>query len=69
MGLIARVEREERFVIAQAGNPIAELRPVLKVKNPSTLLSDPLLRVEEYSHDGSIGRTATEDIDRTVYDI
>jgi len=64
--LIARVERGERIVIARAGKPVAELRPVRKLRTRSVPLDDPLLRVEEYSHDGPIGPTADRDINSTV---
>ena len=67
--LIARVERGERIVIARAGKPVAELRPVRKVKKQTRPLDDPLLRVDEYSYDGPIGSTGNEDIDRTVYGV
>ncbi len=67
--LIARVERGERIVIARAGRPVAELRPPRKAKKRSSPLEDPLLRVDEYSHDGPIGPTANEDIDRTIYGV
>ncbi len=67
--LVARAERGERIVIARAGKPVAELRPVRKVNKRSRLLDDLLLRVEEYSYDGPIGSTANEDIDRTVYGV
>lgn len=33
--LIARVERGERIVIARAGVPVAQLRPVRKAKKPA----------------------------------
>ena len=64
--LIARIERGERIVIARAGEPVAELRPVRKMKRRSIPLHDPLLRVDEYSYDGPIGPTANRDIDGTV---
>jgi prevent-host-death family protein len=64
--LIARVERGERIVIARAGKPVAELRPVRKVKRRSIPPDDPLLRVDEYSYDGPIGPTTNWDIDSTV---
>jgi prevent-host-death family protein len=64
--LIARVERGERIVIARAGKPVAELRPVRKMKKRSIPLDDPLLRVDEYSYDGPIGPTTNRDIDSTV---
>ncbi len=67
--LIARAERGERIVIARAGMPVAELRPVRKAKKRSRPLDDPLLRVEEYSYGGPIGPTTNEDIGRTVYGI
>jgi prevent-host-death family protein len=67
--LITRVERGERIVIARAGKPVAELRPVRKMKKRSILLGDPLLRVDEYSYDGPIGATTSRDIDSTVYDV
>lgn len=46
--LIARVGRGARFVIARAGKPVAELRPVRKMKKRFIPLDDPLLRVDEY---------------------
>jgi prevent-host-death family protein len=64
--LIARVERGERIVIARAGKPVVELRPVRKMKKRSIPLDDPLLRVDEYSYDGPIGPTTNRDIDCTV---
>jgi len=64
--LVARVERGERIVIARAGKPVAELRPVRNVRKRSVQLDDPLLRVEEYSYDGPIGPTTDRDIDNTV---
>jgi prevent-host-death family protein len=64
--LIARVERGERIVIVRAGGPVAELRPVRKMKKRSIPLDDPLLRVDEYSYDGPIGPTINRDIDSTV---
>jgi prevent-host-death family protein len=67
--LIARVERGERIVIARAGMPVAELRPVRNAKKRSRPLDDPLLRVEEYCYDGPIAPTTNEDIDRAVYGI
>jgi prevent-host-death family protein len=65
--LIARVVRGERIVIARAGKPVAELRPVLKVRPRSVQLDDPLLRVEEYTYGGPISPTTNRDIDSTVY--
>ncbi len=67
--LIARVERGERIVIARAGVPVAQLRPVRKAKKPARPLDDPLLRVEEHCYDGPMGPTTNEDMDRTVYGI
>jgi prevent-host-death family protein len=64
--LIALVERGERIVIARAGKPVAELRPVRKMKRRSIPLDDPLLRVDEYSYDGPICPTTNRDIDSTV---
>lgn len=64
--LIGRVELGERKVIARAGKPVAELRPMRKITKRSRPLDDPLLRVEEYSYKGPIGPVANEDIDRTV---
>ena len=64
--VIARVERGERIVIARAGKPVAELRPMRKMKKRSIPRDDPLLRVEEYSYDGPIGPTTNRDIDSTV---
>lgn len=64
--LIARVERGERIVIARAGRPVAELRPVRKLKKRAIPLNDPLLRVGEYAYDGPIGPTTNRDIDATV---
>lgn len=65
--LIARLERGKRIVVPRAGKSVAELRPARKVKKRSRPLDDPLLRVEEYSYEGPIGRTANEDVDQTVY--
>lgn len=65
--LIARVQRGERIVIARAGKPVAELRPVRKLKRRSVPLDEPLLRVDEYSYGGPIGPTTSRDIDSTVY--
>ena len=67
--LIARVEKGERIVIARAGKPVAELRPVRRAKKRSGALDDPLFRVEEYCYDGPIGSTTNADLDRTVYGI
>jgi prevent-host-death family protein len=67
--LIARVERGERIVIVRAGKPVAELRPVRKMKKRRVPLDDPLLRVDEYSYAGPIGPTANRDIDSTAYDV
>jgi prevent-host-death family protein len=67
--LIARVERGERIIIARAGKPVAELRPVRRMKKRSVPLDDPLLRVDEYSYDGPIGSTANRDIDATVCEV
>lgn len=64
--LVARVERGERIVITRAGKPVAELRPVRKMKKRSVPLDDPLLRVDEYRYDGAIGPTTDLDIDSTV---
>lgn len=64
--LIALVERGERVVITRAGKPVAELRPVRKMKKRSIPLDEPLLRVDEYSYDGPIGLTTNEDFDSTV---
>lgn len=67
--LIARVELGERIIIARAGKPVAELRPVRKTKKRPVPPDDPLLRVDEYSYDGPIGSTANRDIDATVCDV
>ena len=67
--LIALVERGERIVIARAGRPVAELRPVRKLTRRSVALNDPLLRVDEYSYGGPIGPTTNSDIDSTVCDL
>lgn len=64
--LVAQVERGEPIVIAQAGRPVAEPRPVRWLKRRSSPLIDPLLRVDEYSYDGPIGPTTNRDIDSTV---
>ena len=64
--LIARVERGERIVIARAGKPVAELRPVRKMRKRFAPLDDPLLRVDEYSYDGPIEAMTNRDIDGTV---
>ena len=64
--LIARVERGERIVIARAGKPVAELRPVRKRKKRAVPPDDPLLRVDEYCYDGPIGPTANRHFDSTI---
>lgn len=63
---LALVQRGERIVIARAGKPVAELRPVRRMKKRAMLLDDPLLRVDEYSYDGPIGVTTNRDFDSTV---
>lgn len=67
--LISRVERGERIVIARAGKPVAELRPVRKMKKRSIPLDDPLLRVDEYSYGGPVGPTINRSIDSTAYEV
>jgi prevent-host-death family protein len=67
--LVARVQRGERIVIARDGRPVAELRPVRKMKKRSIPLDDPLLRVDEYSYDGPLGPTINRDIDSIVCDV
>jgi prevent-host-death family protein len=66
--LLARVEKGERIVIARNGKPVAQLIPTPKRRR---LLSndDPLLRVEEYSFKGRIGKMTNSEIDRVVYGI
>lgn len=64
--LIARVERGERVVIARAGRPVAELRPLRRLTKRSIRLDDPLLRVDEYCYDGPIGPTTNREMDGTV---
>jgi prevent-host-death family protein len=64
--LVARVARGERIIIVRAGKPVAELRPVRKIRKRSLQLDDPLLRVEEYRYDGPIGPTTDRDFDSTV---
>lgn len=59
--------REWIVMIAGAGKPIAAVRPARKAKKRSMSVDDPLLRVGEYSYDGPIGPTASQDIDRAVY--
>jgi prevent-host-death family protein len=65
--LVARAERGERITIARAGKPVAQLGPAPKSRRRSSLLDDPLLRIDEYSFDGPIGSVSNADIDRTVY--
>jgi hypothetical protein len=43
------------------------LGPPAKPERRSSVLDDPLLRVDEYSFDGPIGPVGNEDIDRIVY--
>ena len=66
--LVARVEKGERIVIARNGKPVAQLVPTPKRRR---LLSrdDPLLRVEEYSFKGPVGKMTDSEIDRAVYGI
>jgi prevent-host-death family protein len=65
--LIARVQRGERIVISQAGKPVAELRPLRRVRERSAPPDDPLLQVSEYGYDGPIGPTANRYLDDTIY--
>jgi len=65
--LVARAEQGERITIARAGKPVAQLVPPAKLKRRVSRLDDPLLRVDEYSFDGPIGKTTNQDIDRIVY--
>ena len=64
--LIARVERGERVVIARAGKPVAEVRPLRRTIKRSLTVDDPLLRVDEYSYAGPIGPTTNREIDGTI---
>ena len=64
--LVARVEKGERIVIARNGKPVAQLIPVSKRK-PTLSTDDPLLRVDEYSFKGPVGKVTNPDIDRAVY--
>ena len=65
--LVARAERGERITIARAGKAVAQLGPAVKSRRGAALLNDPLLRVDEYSFDGPIGKVTNADIDRIVY--
>ncbi|MBS0366300.1 MAG: type II toxin-antitoxin system prevent-host-death family antitoxin [Proteobacteria bacterium] len=65
--LVARVERGERIVIARAGKPVAQLSPPARPRRRTSVLDDPLLRVDEYSFGGPAGPADNEAIDRTVY--
>jgi len=65
--LVARAELGERIIIARAGKPVAQLGPPATRKRRTSVLEDPLLRVDEYSFDGPIGPVGNEDIDRIVY--
>jgi prevent-host-death family protein len=65
--LVARAEQGEHITIARAGKPVAQLGPPARPKRRASALDDPLLRVDEYSFDGPVGKSANEDIDRTVY--
>ncbi len=62
----ARGKRSERNVIVRAGQPVAPPPLLRNIKKRSTPLDDPLLRVEEYGYDGSIGPTTNTAIDNTV---
>jgi hypothetical protein len=55
--------------IGRAGKPVAQSGPARKAKGRFKLHDDPLLHAQEYSHDGPIGPTANQDIDRSVYGI
>jgi prevent-host-death family protein len=66
--LLARVEKGERIVIARNGKPVAQLIPMPKRRRPLSK-DDPLLRVEEYSFKGRVGKMTNPEIDRVVYGI
>lgn len=38
-----------------------------ELKEDSGQLNDPLLHVDEYAYDGSVGATTNEELDRTAY--
>lgn len=65
--LVARAEQGERITIARAGKPVAQLVPAARSKRRTSAMDDPLLRVDEYSFDGPIGKVSNEDIDDIVY--
>ena len=66
--LVARVEKGERIVIARNGKPVAQLVPTQKRRRRLST-DDPLLRVEEYSFKGPVGKITNSEIDRAVYGI
>lgn len=69
--LLPLVSRENRESESRSPGPATPLsrRPTRKDKKRSNPRADPLLCVDEYSHEGSIGPTADRDIDCTIYDI
>ena len=67
--LIARAEKGERITIARAGKPVAQLGPAPKAKRSKLPPDDPLLRLDEWSFDGPVGKLTNADIDRIVYGI
>ena len=67
--LVARAEKGERITIARAGKPVAQLGPAPATRRRKLPPDDPLLRVDEYSFDGPVGKLTNADIDRIVYGI
>jgi prevent-host-death family protein len=65
--LVARAEKGERITIARAGKAVAQLGPLTKIKRRRDAIHDPLLQVDEYSYDGSVGALTNQDIDAIVY--
>jgi prevent-host-death family protein len=67
--LVARAEKGERITIARAGKPVAQLVPAPKHRRRKAPIDDPLLRLDEWSFDGPVGKVTNADIDRIVYGI
>jgi hypothetical protein len=53
----------------QLSKPVAQLVPAPKRHRRKLPLDDPLLRLDEWSFDGPIGKVTNADIDRIVYGI
>lgn len=65
--LVARAEKGERFTIARAGKPVAQLGPAPKAKRRKLPPDDPLLNLDKFGFDGPGGKLTNKEIDRILY--